>query len=156
MGGLVLFERAQKLCALSWADRESRVRAELAKRFESAAFEDRDDSCGFVSRLREYFAGDLRAIDRIPVDTGGTEFQRSVWSALREIPVGRTTSYGALAQRLGNPRAVRAVGLANGSNPIPIVVPCHRVIGSDGSLTGYGGGLSRKRFLLVHEGVLLA
>ena len=105
--------------------------------------------------IAAYFAGRLDAIDNISVLTGGTEFQRHVWAALRKIPCGATWSYGELAARIGRPAAVRAVGLANGSNPIPIVVPCHRVIGSDGTLTGYGGGLARKRWLLAHEGVEL-
>ena len=102
--------------------------------------------------LDEYFAGRLEALDEIECQADGTEFQRGVWTALRDIPAGQTISYGTLAKRLGNPKAVRAVGLANGQNPIPIVIPCHRVIGSDGSLTGYGGGLDRKRWLLAHEG----
>jgi methylated-DNA-[protein]-cysteine S-methyltransferase len=102
--------------------------------------------------LDAYFAGRLDALDDIPCQADGTPFQQQVWTALRAIPAGQTLSYGALANRLGNPKAVRAVGLANGSNPIPIVIPCHRVIGSDGSLTGYGGGLERKRWLLAHEG----
>jgi methylated-DNA-[protein]-cysteine S-methyltransferase len=102
--------------------------------------------------LDDYFAGHLGALDEIQCQADGTPFQQQVWTALREIPAGKTLSYGALAERIGNPRAVRAVGLANGSNPIPIVIPCHRVIGSDGSLTGYGGGLERKRWLLAHEG----
>lgn len=102
-----------------------------------------------------YFAGDLGAIDRLECRTGGTPFQCAVWAALRKIPVGQTTSYGALAAKLGVPKAVRAVGLANGANPIGVVVPCHRVIGSDGSLTGYGGGIERKRWLLRHEGVAI-
>jgi len=101
--------------------------------------------------LDAYFAGRLEAIDAILVKTGGTAFQRAVWSALRRIPVGQTTSYGALAAAIDRPRAVRAVGLANGSNPIGVVVPCHRVIGANGSLTGYAGGLERKRWLLAHE-----
>lgn len=115
------------------------------------------DPLGASSRIRAYFDGDLQALDDLPVDPQGTAFQRSVWSALRRIPVGRTTSYGRLAASLGNPNATRAVGLANGRNPIAIVIPCHRVIGADGSLTGYGGGLHRKRWLLEHErGSLLA
>jgi methylated-DNA-[protein]-cysteine S-methyltransferase len=93
----------------------------------------------------------LDAIDGLAVAARGTDFQRSVWRALRRIPCGETTSYGALAQRIGRPTAVRAVGHANGANPVSIVVPCHRVIGSDGSLTGYGGGIERKRWLLAHE-----
>ena len=106
---------------------------------------------GLTAALGAYFAGDLTAIDGLPVATGGTEFQRTVWRALRTIPCGETISYRELAQRIGNPAAVRAVGLANGANPIGVVVPCHRVIGSNGSLTGYGGGIDRKRWLLAHE-----
>jgi methylated-DNA-[protein]-cysteine S-methyltransferase len=102
--------------------------------------------------LVRYFAGDLAAIDHVPVATGGTAFQREVWTALRSIRPGITLSYGALAQKLGRPKSVRAVGLANGANPIAVVVPCHRVIGADASLTGYGGGIGRKRWLLIHEG----
>jgi methylated-DNA-[protein]-cysteine S-methyltransferase len=90
----------------------------------------------------------------LPVKTAGTKFQREVWRALRYIPCGKTISYGELARRIGRPKAVRAVGLANGSNPIGVVVPCHRVIGSNGTLTGYGGGLHRKRWLLQHENAL--
>lgn len=107
------------------------------------------------SALGAYFAGDLAALAGIPWATGGTPFQRAVWEVLAEIPAGTTTSYGALAVKIGSPKAVRAVGMANGANPIAIVLPCHRVIGADGTLTGYGGGLERKRWLLAHEGVLL-
>src|SRR6185369_5459798 len=103
--------------------------------------------------IDDYFAGDLRAIERIDCATNGTPFQQQVWNALRAIPVRTTWSYSALAARIGNASAVRAVGLANGANPIAVVVPCHRVIGTDGSLTGYGGGLARKRWLLAHERV---
>ena len=102
--------------------------------------------------LARYFAGDHTATDAIRTKTGGTNFQRRVWAALREIPAGSTESYGALARRIGLPDASRAVGLANGQNPIAIVVPCHRVIGASGSLTGFGGGLPRKQWLLRHEG----
>ena len=102
-----------------------------------------------------YFAGELTALDDIPVATAGTPFQRAVWQALRKIRPGTTMSYGGLAQLLGCPKAVRAVGLANGANPVSLIVPCHRVIGSDGSLTGYGGGIERKRWLLAHEGALV-
>ena len=105
--------------------------------------------------LSAYFAGDLSALDPIAVATAGTAFQREVWAALRRIPAGQTLSYGGLATRLGRPKAMRAVGMANGANPIGIVVPCHRVIGADASLTGYGGGIARKRWLLEHEGVRL-
>ena len=101
--------------------------------------------------LEAYFAGQIKAIDAIPVDAGGTPFQHQVWTALRRIPAGSTTTYGQLAARIGRPNACRAVGLANGSNPVAIVVPCHRVIGANGTLTGYGGGLARKRWLLDLE-----
>jgi len=106
--------------------------------------------------LHSYFEGDIDAISCCRTATNGTDFQRSVWQALRQIPPGHTVSYGALAVRIGRPTAMRAVGLANGANPIAIVVPCHRVIGADASLTGYGGGLDRKRWLLAHEGRYLA
>jgi methylated-DNA-[protein]-cysteine S-methyltransferase len=101
--------------------------------------------------LRRYFAGDLLALDDLIVRTSGSAMQRAVWQALRAIPVGTTISYGALAARLGRPSAARAVGMANARNPVALIVPCHRVIGTDGSLTGYAGGVSRKRWLLEHE-----
>ena len=103
-----------------------------------------------VKQLNAYFAGKLRTFD-VPLAPEGTPFQSQVWRALCDIPYGETTSYGELAKRIGNPKAVRAVGLANGSNPISIIIPCHRVIGSDGSLTGYGGGLPIKQALLSLE-----
>ncbi len=103
-----------------------------------------------IEQLNAYFAGELRDFD-LPMRMHGTEFQRRVWAALCEIPYGETISYGELARWVGNPKASRAVGLANGRNPVAIVVPCHRVIGADGSLTGYGGGLERKVWLLEHE-----
>jgi methylated-DNA-[protein]-cysteine S-methyltransferase len=106
---------------------------------------------GITEHVARYFAGDLRAIDQIRVATGGTPFQRQVWRSLREIPCGTTISYGQLARQIGRPAAVRAVGLANGANPVAVIVPCHRVIGAGGSLTGYGGGIERKRWLLNHE-----
>jgi len=119
----------------------------------------REPPSGHLARaceqLAEYFAGARTAFD-LPLDPPGTPFQRRVWSALRTIPYGTTVSYSELARRLGDVRATRAVGAANGKNPIPIIVPCHRVVGSRGELTGYGGGLDRKRWLLEHEGALLA
>jgi methylated-DNA-[protein]-cysteine S-methyltransferase len=114
---------------------------------------ERDDGglAHVVAQLDAYFAGELTDFD-FQMQMRGTDFQRRVWAALCEIPYGETISYGELARRVGNPKASRAVGLANGRNPIAIVVPCHRVIGADGSLTGYGGGLERKVWLLEHEG----
>jgi methylated-DNA-[protein]-cysteine S-methyltransferase len=102
--------------------------------------------------LAAYFAGELAALAAVPWTIGGTAFQRQVWNALVEIPLGEATTYARLANRIGQPRAIRAVGTANGANPIAIVVPCHRVIGTGGALTGYGGGVERKRWLLAHEG----
>jgi methylated-DNA-[protein]-cysteine S-methyltransferase len=103
-----------------------------------------------IEQLRAYFAGALRTFD-LPLAPRGTEFQRTVWRALLDVPFGRTETYGALARRIDAPNAARAVGLANGHNPLGIIVPCHRVIGANGSLTGYGGGFERKRWLLAHE-----
>jgi methylated-DNA-[protein]-cysteine S-methyltransferase len=105
------------------------------------------------SQLTAYFHGECKTFD-LSLHLTGTDFQRSVWAALLDIPFGQTTSYGALARTLGNPKASRAVGAANGANPIPIIVPCHRVIGSNKSLTGFGGGIGTKEFLLKHEGIL--
>jgi methylated-DNA-[protein]-cysteine S-methyltransferase len=113
---------------------------------------ERDDAglAHVVAQLNAYFAGELTSFD-LPTEMHGTHFQRQVWAELCEIPYGETISYGELARRVGNPKASRAVGLANGRNPLAIVVPCHRVIGANGSLTGYGGGLDRKIWLLEHE-----
>jgi methylated-DNA-[protein]-cysteine S-methyltransferase len=108
-----------------------------------------------AEQLVEYFAGERRTFD-LPLAASGTPFQERVWTALRAIPYGQTMSYGELAGRLGEPTAMRAVGAANGRNPLPIVVPCHRVIGARGELTGFGGGIARKRWLLQHEGALSA
>lgn len=149
IGGLALYTREGVLCGLSFAHRGAHEW--LERRWPEAEIREASDPGGVATRLRAYFAGDLRAIDDIAVDTGGTPFQQRVWKALREIPVGQTTSYGALALRLGAPTAVRAVGAANGRNPIAVVIPCHRVIASDGTLCGYGGGLPRKQWLLEHE-----
>lgn len=111
---------------------------------------------GICARLEAYFSGTIGALDAISTNPDGTPFQRAVWDALRQIPAGETWSYGRLAAHIGRPKAVRAVGRANGANPIGVVVPCHRVIGADGSLTGYAGGLHRKRWLLAHEGTQLS
>lgn len=139
------------LRVLEFHDRKERWQPHLEKRFDGARLTEKRNAFGHAKTLARYFDGDIAAIDRIPASGAGTAFQQSVWTALRTIPGGATLSYGALARQIGRPAAVRAVGLANGANPIAIVVPCHRVIGSDGSLTGYGGGLERKRWLLAHE-----
>ncbi len=111
------------------------------------------DPGGAISVLNRYFDGDLDSLDEVDVELHGTAFQQRVWMALRSVKAGSTLSYAELAGRVGAPAAVRAVGAANGANPVAVVLPCHRIIGSNGSLTGYGGGLDRKRWLLDHEGV---
>jgi methylated-DNA-[protein]-cysteine S-methyltransferase len=155
-GAIVLVGRGDALVALVFEDRWKGLSDELARRFGEFTFEEDSQTETAAEALRSYFAGDLGALDRVEADTGGTPFQRLVWTALRRIPAGTTWSYARLAREIGRPSATRAVAAANAANPVSIVVPCHRVIGADGSLTGYGGGLARKRWLLVHEGALLA
>ena len=151
---LVVSDSMNCLRALGWEDHEERLRRDLARIYRRPPDLTRSAAPAATRRaLQRYFAGKLQAIDEILVQTGGTAFQSNVWRALRKIPAGTTVSYGRMATRLKCPLAVRAVGFANGSNPICIVIPCHRLIGADGSLTGYGGGLERKRWLLEHEGV---
>lgn len=134
-----------------WDDARETWRGLFHRRFGEAKLEPSRDLFGRIPELRRFFDGDIAVLDATPVLFSGTPFQNKVWKALRAIPGGTTTTYGALAKKLGMPTAMRAVGLANGSNPIGLVVPCHRVIGANGSLTGYGGGLERKRWLLAHE-----
>ncbi|WP_374576073.1 methylated-DNA--[protein]-cysteine S-methyltransferase [Phenylobacterium sp.] len=141
------------LCAVDWEDYfEARMRRLLERHHRGANISTGRAPAAVRAAFEAYFAGRIDALDDLAWRTNGTAFQQAVWAALCEIPAGETRSYSALAARVGRPAAVRAVGLANGSNPISLVVPCHRVIGADGSLTGYGGGLERKRWLLAHEG----
>jgi len=154
IGPLTLVTDARAVYALEFADVEDRLAAQLARRFGRFALRPRRDPLGARGKLAAYFSGDLRAIDAIAVNPGGTPFQQAVWRALRRIPPGKTSSYGRLAARLGRPAAPRAVGHANALNPVAIVIPCHRLIGSDDGLTGYAGGVERKRWLLRHEGAL--
>ncbi len=149
---LIVSDADAALRALDFADYEERMRRLLARHYGSFTLVDGAAPAAITAALDAYFAGDLGALDGVKVATGGTDFQKSVWAALRTIPVGETMGYGALAARLGKPGAARAVGLANGMNPIGIVVPCHRVIGANGTLTGYAGGVERKKWLLAHEG----
>jgi methylated-DNA-[protein]-cysteine S-methyltransferase len=141
LGDIVISGADGAVTGLEFAD-SSRLEPDLRR--DDEAFR------AVAEQLHAYFAGELTRFD-VPLETGGTPFQRRVWQALLGIPYGTTTTYGKLAANLGDPRAVRAVGLANGRNPISIIVPCHRVIGANGSLTGYGGGLPRKQWLLAHE-----
>jgi len=155
-GSVVLVERGSALVGLVFEDHWKRFHRDLERRFGTFTFEENLQAEGAAAALQRYFAGDLGALDKVEVDTHGTAFQESVWRALRRIPAGTTWSYARLAREIGRPSATRAVAAANGANPVSIVIPCHRVIGSDGSLTGYGGGLPRKRWLLAHEGAILA
>lgn len=144
------------LRTIDWTEHEARMRLLLDRYYGKGRYALRPtrDPGGLTAAMRDYFNGNVAVIDTLPVKTTGTPFQRSVWQALRTIPHGTTITYAQLAARIGSPKAIRAVGLANGQNPISIVVPCHRVIGSNGTLTGYGGGLPRKKWLLEHEGAL--
>ena len=153
---IIVADRAGTLRAVDWTDHTDRLRELLGRHYGAIRMSDAIDPGGHTSTMRRYFAGELDAIDGLAAETAGTPFQRVVWAALRDIPCGRTISYGELARRIGRPAAVRAVGLANGANPVSIVVPCHRVIGANGTLTGYGGGLHRKQWLLAHERGVLA
>lgn len=137
--------------ALDFDDYEDRMLRLLARHYGPVVLSPGASPAPVRAAIAAYFAGDRQALDGIAVRTGGTEFQRQVWAALRAIPAGETRSYGQLAAAIDRPKAVRAVGLANGSNPVGIIVPCHRVIGANGTLTGYAGGLERKKWLLAHE-----
>jgi methylated-DNA-[protein]-cysteine S-methyltransferase len=149
----IVADQEGALRAVEWVDHDDRLRRMLRIRYGADGFdiEAAPNPAGLSEAMRAYFRGDLHAIGNLPVAATGTPFQLAVWAALRKIPCGDIISYGELARRIGSPAAVRAVGLANGANPIGIVVPCHRVIGANGSLTGYGGGIDRKRWLIVHE-----
>jgi methylated-DNA-[protein]-cysteine S-methyltransferase len=150
----VVVDAEHRLRAVHWTDDADPTVGLLERRYGAGAFDLRPAPArsAAASALASYFEGDLSAIEGLPVEAVGTPFQRAVWAALRSIPCGSTLSYADVARRIGRPAAVRAVGLANHANPVGIVVPCHRVIGKDGRLTGYGGGLDRKRWLLEHEG----
>jgi methylated-DNA-[protein]-cysteine S-methyltransferase len=151
LGEILLVTDGEALRALDFHDYEARMHQLLRLHYGPVALTPAPDAGPFGRAVAAYFEGDLAAFGAVPVCTGGTPFQRMVWAALCRIPPGTTTSYGRLAAAIGRPGASRAVGLANGSNPVSIVVPCHRVIGANAALTGYGGGLHRKEWLLAHE-----
>ena len=153
LGALTIAARGERVCLLHFGGDGTVPRAMLQRWYPSEAVELDPDPAGAVAALRRYFA--VAALDGIEVEMNGTPFQKRVWAALRSVRCGTTTSYAAIAKTINAPRAVRAVGAANGANPVAVIVPCHRIIGTNGSLTGYGGGLERKRWLLQHEGVLL-
>ncbi len=149
---LIAVDEAGALRAVDFWDDEAGLRRLLERQYGAVPVTRGEAPAAIRQAFADYFAGDIRALEAVQVQTVGTAFQRKVWDALRRIPAGETRSYGQLAAEIGEPAASRAVGLANGQNPVAIVIPCHRVIGADGSLTGFGGGLPRKRWLLSHEG----
>ena len=148
---LLISDEKGVLRAFNWREWEEKVRAWADRRYPGVVLVEGRASAR--PAVGAYFDGDLSALRKVAWHGDGTVFQQSVWRALTQIPPGETWSYGRLAAHLGRPSAVRAVGLANGANPVALIAPCHRVIGSNGSLTGYAGGLERKRWLLAHEGV---
>lgn len=153
IGPLTAGERGGRVCLLHFGHDGAAV-DQMFERWYPGEPRDRKRVDGIRGVLTRYFGGEVAALDHVPVELNGTPFQKTVWQTLRRIPGGTTISYAELAKRIGDPAAVRAVGTANGANPVAVVVPCHRVIGSNGKLTGYGGGLDRKQWLLEHEGVV--
>jgi methylated-DNA-[protein]-cysteine S-methyltransferase len=151
VGGLALVFRDDVLCGVSFEDHWDSLDRWLARRFGEVKWAEGGAGGETTRSIVAYFGGELRALDAVEVDPGGSPFQREVWKALRTIGAGETRSYQELASAVGRPSASRAVARANATNPIPVVIPCHRVIHSDGSLAGYGGGIERKRWLLRHE-----
>lgn len=147
----LILDDADRLRALDFDGFENRMHRLLGRHYGAVELVDGAAPAALADAIAAYFAGNLTALEGVATETNGTPFQRTTWAALRTIPPGETLSYGALAARIGSPKASRAVGLANGANPVAIVVPCHRVIGAGGSLTGFGGGIERKRWLLAHE-----
>jgi len=152
---LLVSDAGGVLRALDWEDFELRMRDLLRLQYGAVMLNEARAPAATRAALTGYFEGDLAQLAEIRWCVAGTPFQRKVWNALPAIPPGSTMSYGALATKIGAPQAMRAVGHANGANPLSVVVPCHRLIGANGSLVKYGGGLERKRWLLKHEGVVL-
>jgi methylated-DNA-[protein]-cysteine S-methyltransferase len=151
VGALTIASHDERVCVV-WFGSEHEGRSLVSRWYPKEPVASAPDPGGAVAALSSYFAGDLNALDGVQVELRGTEFQQRVWQQLRNVRAGTTASYQDIARAIGAGSAVRAVGAANGANPVPIIVPCHRIIGSNGSLTGYGGGLDRKRWLLAHEG----
>lgn len=153
----ILCDEEYRLRAVEWEEHSDRMEQLLNVHYRSQGYQRvaAINPSGLSNKLRDYFDGDLDVINGLPGETAGTPFQREVWQVLRTIPRGQVIDYSKLAERVGRPGAARAVGAANGANPISIVVPCHRVIGRNGTLTGYAGGVRRKEWLLRHEGYFL-
>ncbi len=155
VGMIDLLTSGDALVSLDFRTHEARKAVLLQRYIGAVEVTNATRRSDVLARLADYFEGDLQAIESLAVQQLGTPFQQKVWAALRTVTVGTTATYQQIAEQIGSPKACRAVGLANGANPIAIVVPCHRVIGANQTLTGYGGGLERKRWLLEHEGVTL-
>ncbi|NOT39012.1 MAG: methylated-DNA--[protein]-cysteine S-methyltransferase [Alphaproteobacteria bacterium] len=151
IGPLLITHDGKALANVAFADQEERRAGELARDFPDPQVKRAPRATRIAATLARYFEGDIRAIDKLPVIAFGTEFQNRCWKALRRVAPGTTRSYGDHASAIGRPAAARAVGAANGFNPISIVIPCHRLVGANGSLVHYGGGLERKRWLIDHE-----
>ena len=151
IGVVIVIAKSGVLYALDFADCSERLEDLLSARLGPVTLNRVRDPGGFSSRVKAYFGGDIGALQDVPVETAGTPFQQTVWAALRKVQPGSTASYGELAASIGRAGAARAVGSANANNPVALAVPCHRIVGSDGSLTGYAGGIDRKRWLLKHE-----
>lgn len=149
IGQITLIANDKAVIFLDFTDNQNRIKKLLEKRF--GAYNLSPKKLEWSDAISHYFAGDFAALENIPTETGGTDFQQRVWQGLRQIPVGQTKSYLEMAKLLGQPTATRAVGMTNGLNPVALILPCHRVIGANGKLTGYAGGLERKRWLLAHE-----
>ncbi len=152
MGPIRLYMRTDSLLGLSWEDRAAHVERHLQRHLGRLQLTPVPSIPAISTAIDAYFGGALCALDTLPIDPPGTPFQRSVWKALRTIPAGKTWSYGDLARAIDHDKAFRAVARANGANPIPLVIPCHRVIAANGGLGGFSSGLDRKRYLLDHEG----
>ena len=151
IGTLTVAGRDGRVCLVHFGAADDHVSRWIRKWYPEEAVERHDDPGGAIASLEAYFAGELDALDSIAVEMKGTPFQLRTWTALRSVPAGQTATYAQIARMIEAPSAVRAVGAANGANPIAVIVPCHRIIGSNGSLTGYGGGLERKQWLIRHE-----
>lgn len=151
VGRLYIIASEDALYGVGFPEHEASARRTLERQLGEVRWSITNNPLGATTILQAYFEGDLHTLEQLPVAPQGTDFQRRVWNALRRIPVSATTSYGAIAATIGAPAASRAVGAANGRNPVAIVIPCHRVIGANATLTGYGGGLDRKEWLLTHE-----
>ncbi len=155
IGEILIVAHRRAMVAVDFAGYGERLKRSLRARYGEVELKHSKDPNGYASKIRAYFAGDIDALDEIDVDIGGTPFQAKVWNELRRVRAGTTATYGEIAERVGNPKAVRAVGSTNGRNPLTLVVPCHRIIGANGTLTGYAQGLDKKRWLLAHEGAVL-